>query len=125
MNTGQQPDLAEMARTLKVLGDPNRLAIFALLMQGVQCNCELGESLDLPMNLISHHLRVLRDVGLVHSERDPSDARWIYYSIDRQALAQLQEKLVAFLDPARIQERQPNCGPRTVCKRRPSCEPSR
>ncbi|MBI5304744.1 MAG: winged helix-turn-helix transcriptional regulator [Chloroflexi bacterium] len=103
-----------LANRLKVLGDPSRLAIFDLLMQGVQCNCEIGGNLKMPMNLISHHLKVLRDAGLVNAERDATDARWIYYSVNQKALAQLREQFGVFLDPKRIQARQPMCGPRVV-----------
>jgi ArsR family transcriptional regulator len=106
------PTRTEVSATLKVLCDPTRLAILDLLMQGVQCNCEIGEQLHVPMNLISHHIRVLREAGLVTSRRDPYDARWIYYSIDKAALARVREQLAAFLDPQRIQPRLPTCGPR-------------
>ncbi len=102
-------DLAEM---LRVLSDPTRLAIFDLLMQGVQCNCEIGNNLKMPMNLISHHLKVLRDAGLVDAERDATDARWIYYSVNQVAIRQLRQQLDVFLDTKRIQARQPSCGPR-------------
>ncbi len=104
----------ELSAWLKVLSDPTRLAIFDRLMQGVQCNCELGDKLGLPMNLISHHLKVLKDAGLVDAERDPVDARWVYYSINQNRLAQLREQLDAFLDPARIQPRVPTCGPQII-----------
>ncbi len=107
----------ELADILKVLSDPSRLAIFDLLMQGVQCNCELGTQLKMPMNLISHHLKVLRDAGLVHAERDETDARWIYYSINQKAIAQLRQQLDAFLDVKRIQTRQPVCGPRVLAEK--------
>jgi ArsR family transcriptional regulator, arsenate/arsenite/antimonite-responsive transcriptional repressor len=43
-------------------------------MEGVHCNCELGEALDMAPNLISHHLSVLRKAGLVEVERDAFDA---------------------------------------------------
>ncbi len=66
------------------------------------------------MNLISHHLKALRDAGLVDAQRDPQDARWIYSSINHQALQQLRAELASFLDPARIQPRTPACGPRVV-----------
>lgn len=102
----------EVADILKVLGDPSRLAIFDLLMQGVQCNCEIGGNLKMSMNLISHHLKVLRDAGLVKAERDANDARWIYYSVNRETLSAFRKQLDAFLDPQRIQARQPACGPR-------------
>ncbi len=103
----------DVARIFQVLSDPTRLSVFALLMQGVQCNCELGDKLGLPMNLISHHLKVLRDAGLVDAERDANDARWVYYSINTRALAQWRDQLSAFLDPERIAPRLPTCGPRS------------
>ena len=111
------PSTADLAEVLQVLSDPTRLAIFDLLMQGVQCNCELGDKLKLPMNLISHHLKVLRDAGLVDAKRDATDARWIYYSINQHALTQLRTQLSAFLDPQRIQARLPTCGPRVLSEK--------
>ena len=111
---GKTPSAADLTDTLKVLGDPTRLAIFDLLMQGVQCNCEIGDQLKLPMNLISHHLKVLRDADLVDAERDSMDGRWVYYSINKRALNQLRERLSAFLAPQRIQPRLPTCGPQIV-----------
>jgi ArsR family transcriptional regulator len=102
----------ELAAICKVLSDPTRLAIFDLLMQGVQCNCEIGDHLHLPMNLISHHLKMLRDAELVDAERDPIDARWVYYSVNQEMLERLRQRLDGFLDPARIMPRLPSCGPR-------------
>lgn len=104
----------KLADILTVLGDPNRLMIFDLLMQGVQCNCEIGGNLKLPINLISHHLKVLRDAGLVNAERDPVDARWVYYSVNQETLYHLRQQLDAFLDPDRVKPRSPQCGPQTV-----------
>jgi ArsR family transcriptional regulator len=102
--------LAEIATVLKTLGEPNRLRIFAELMQGDTCNAELNEKLGLPSNLLSHHLRVLSDAGLVSSRRDRIDGRWIYYSVNRDAAARWQHWVSTFLDPARIRERVV-CGP--------------
>ncbi|MCX8063301.1 MAG: metalloregulator ArsR/SmtB family transcription factor [Anaerolineales bacterium] len=96
---------------LKALAEPNRLRIFDLLMEGVYCNCELGEKLEMPPNLISHHLAILRQAGLIKAKRDTIDARWIYYSVNRAALEQLNIALRAFLDPDRVQQRQPICSP--------------
>jgi ArsR family transcriptional regulator len=94
-----------------VLAEPKRLLMLHLLMEGVQCNCELGDALNMPPNLISHHLRALRLAGLVDVERDMFDARWVYYSINRVALAELNQTFGAFFDPARIKPRRPTCGP--------------
>ena len=102
----------DLARILRALSDPTRLAVFDMLMEGVQCNCELAERLDLSLSLISHHLSVLRRVGLIEAEHDPDDARWIYYSVNRATLQRLGRDMAQLLDPQRIQPRQPSCGPR-------------
>ena len=111
-NTLSPPtNLQRLAERLKVLAEPNRLLIFHLLMEGVQCNCELGDGLQMAPNLISHHLRVLREAGLIDVERDAQDARWMYYSINRQALEELNQAWGTFFDPQRIKPRRLTCGP--------------
>lgn len=104
-------NLESMAKRLKALAEPNRLLIFNFIMGGVQCNCELGNGLDMAPNLISHHMRVLREAGLIDVERDAQDARWMYYSINRQALEELNQALGIFFDPERIKPRRLTCGP--------------
>ncbi len=104
-------NLQRLSERLKVLAEPKRLLILHLLMEGVQCNCELGDALQMAPNLISHHLRLLREAGFVDVERDALDARWIYYSINRQALDELNVTFGSFFDPARIKPRRPTCGP--------------
>src|SRR5512135_1338593 len=104
-------NLQTLADRLKVLAEPKRLLILHLLMEGVQCNCELGDALQMAPNLISHHLSVLRQAGLVDIERDAVDARWIYYSINQTALAELNETFGVFFNPDRIKPRRPTCGP--------------
>lgn len=108
-----QSDIQQLAGWLKVLAEPRRLQILNLLIEGVQCNCELGEHLDMAPNLISHHLSVLRKAGLVEVERDALDARWIYYSLRHEALDALNAAFGAFFSPARIQPRRPSCGPQS------------
>jgi ArsR family transcriptional regulator len=103
-------EIVELTAVLKALSEPNRLRIFAELMQGDSCNCELQERLGLAPNLLSHHFRVLEKAGLVHSRRDQIDGRWIYYSVDRNAAARWHIWFNHFLDPSRIQEHSV-CGP--------------
>jgi ArsR family transcriptional regulator len=103
-------ELADVITVLKALADPNRLRIFSQLMTGDSCNCELKDKLDMPPNLLSHHLRALSDAGLVTSRRDKLDARWIYYTVNREAAKRWHSWFSGFLDPGRIQER-PVCGP--------------
>ena len=104
-------NLQHLAERLKVLAEPKRLLILNLLMEGVHCNCELGEFLDMTPSLISHHLRVLREAGLVEMERDAVDGRWVYYSVNEDALQELNDAFGAFFRPQRIKPRRPTCGP--------------
>lgn len=107
-------NIKRLASFLKVLSEPNRLLILNLLMQGVQCNCEIGELLQMAPNLISHHIRMLRKAGLVDVERDALDSRWVYYSINTQVLNELNQAFNIFFDPDRIQPRSPTCGPQFI-----------
>ncbi len=93
------------------VAEPNRLRILELVFQGIQCNCEFGEALQLPPNLISHHLGVLRQAGLLDVERSPDDARWLYYTINRPALESLNRAFGTFFNPQRIQPRRSTCAP--------------
>ena len=105
------PNINFLLKQLKALANPKRLQIMHLLMEGIHCNCELGEALDMSSNLISHHMSILRDIGLVNMERDAVDARWVYFSINEMALAELNHAFGAFFDADRIQPRRPTCGP--------------
>jgi ArsR family transcriptional regulator len=114
---------SDLVLALKALAHPSRLQIIDLLMGGVHCNCELAAQLGLAPNLLSYHLRLLEEAGLIASERDALDARWVYYTMQQPALIGLRETLGALLDPARIQPRQPNCGPRHCDSQH--CDPRR
>lgn len=107
-------NLKRLVELLKVLAEPNRLLILNLLMEGVQCNCDLGDALQMAPNLISHHLSVLRQAGLVDIERDPLDARWVYYTVNRTALIELNTSVNAFFSDERIKPRRLSCGPRSL-----------
>lgn len=104
-------ELADFARWLKAVSEPKRLLLLEKIIEGVQCNCELGDALQMAPNLISHHLSVLRDVGLIQAERDPIDGRWVYYSINPQAMQELRILFDGFFDTRRIQPRGVACGP--------------
>ncbi len=55
---------------LKALADTTRLAVMESLMAGPKRVGELGEELEVEQSLLSHHLRVLRDMGLLEARRD-------------------------------------------------------
>ena len=69
----------ELADCLKAVGDPHRLQILRMLQDGERCVCEIHGPLCLPQNLASHHLKALREAGLVRTRRD---GRNIIYSLN-------------------------------------------
>ncbi len=74
----QQLDSIRMARGLKALCDPNRLAILAILVTGEYCVSDLVDRLGLDQPKVSHHLAILRSAGVIRSRRD---GRHINYSL--------------------------------------------
>src|SRR3954471_18200833 len=78
-----------MAAVAKALGDPVRLQLVDVLRRhaGKVCVCELVPLFDLSQPTVSHHLKVLRDAGIVGSERD---GLWAYYYVNRDALEELR-----------------------------------
>lgn len=109
--SNNEQSMEDLTAVLKVLADPNRLRVFEALMRGASCNRWLAEELDLPANLLSHHLKVLRDAGLVHDRRDAVDGRWIYYQVDLSTLATLHQWFGHFFDPVGVQLQPQMCGP--------------
>lgn len=76
--TMEGKEIEQTIHLLKVLGEANRLKILYLLQKGSLCVCEIFESLSLPQNLTSHHLGVLKKVGLVDDEKK---GLRVYYSL--------------------------------------------
>ena len=68
--TAQTPSADQCVEQLKVLADPTRLQVLRALMAGPQHVGTLNEKISIPQNLLSHHLRKLREAGLVEAERD-------------------------------------------------------
>jgi ArsR family transcriptional regulator len=77
-----------IARLAKALGDPVRLQLVDVLRQhaGKVCVCELVPLFDLSQPTVSHHLKVLREAGIVGSERQ---GLWAYYYVIPDALKEL------------------------------------
>lgn len=97
MTTAAAPDLARLARLFHALSDETRLTIVQRLRAGERCVCELTDLLDAAQSRLSFHLKVLRDVGLVHDRRD---GRWVYYSLCPEAFA-LVEGALEVLEPTK------------------------
>ncbi|MGE3912234.1 MAG: ArsR/SmtB family transcription factor, partial [Chloroflexota bacterium] len=99
------------ARLLKLLADPTRRRLFLKLTEGETCNCELADGLGIAQNLVSHHIRQLREAGFVRERRDATDARWVYYTLNAEALSDAWQSLDASINPARFGQRAPICPP--------------
>jgi ArsR family transcriptional regulator len=72
---------AGLAQVFKALGDPVRLRLVSLIgahQGGEVCVCDLTEAFDLTQPTISHHLRVLREAGIITSDRRGT---WVYYRL--------------------------------------------
>jgi len=67
----------ERAALLKAIADPTRLSVLdRLSCCGAHCHCDLEDLLDVPASRLSFHLKVLRDAGLVESQRDGKRVRY-------------------------------------------------
>lgn len=87
--------LAAQDRVLEALADPTRLRIVQLLARHDSlCVCEIESAFDLGQPTISHHLRILRDAGIVTVERRGT---WAYYALARPALKALVSDLLALV----------------------------
>ena len=90
----------EMAATFKALSDPVRLRLLSSVAShagGEACVCDVSKGVDLTQPTISHHLKVLRDAGLLRSERRAS---WVYYAVVPDVLNTLSSLLSVSADTA-------------------------
>jgi ArsR family transcriptional regulator len=79
-------DAAALAAKLKALADPVRLRLFSAIAShagGEACVCDISMGVAVSQPTVSHHLKVLRNAGLLRSERRAS---WVYYAVIPEAL---------------------------------------
>jgi protein-tyrosine-phosphatase/DNA-binding transcriptional ArsR family regulator len=91
---------SEAHQFLRVIADPHRWAIVSQLALSDRRVGELTEMVGRPQNLVSYHLRELRDAGLVSSRRSSLDGRDTYYRLDLNRCATLFAGSAAALHPA-------------------------
>ena len=89
---------------LKALADPVRLRLLSEVAAhpgGEACECDISGSFNLSQPTISHHLKVLREAGLMTSERRST---WVYYRVNTaalQELARLMDRLASVVGESR------------------------
>jgi ArsR family transcriptional regulator len=84
----------ELAPLFKAVGDPMRLRLLSLIAchdGGESCVCDLLEAFDVTAPSISYHLKILREAGLISSERRGT---WVYYRINPDVMTRMSAVLV-------------------------------
>jgi len=95
-----------VAELCRALSDDNRLAILDTLRHGERCVCELTDTLNTAQPLLSFHLRVLKEAGLVSRRRA---GRWAYYALTPGGTDSLQRFLTVLDSAASAKRRTPAC----------------
>lgn len=92
-------DAIALAPAFKALGDPIRLQLLSQIAsapQGETCVCDLNVGFEVSGPTVSHHLKVLREAGLIEGERRGT---WIYYTAVREKMSALAGLLVVAESP--------------------------
>lgn len=90
-------------RLFHALSDETRVRILERLREGEQCDCDLTEAFKTGQSRLSFHLRVLKDAGFVI---DRPEGRWLYYSINQDAIVELED-FITWLKESRFVASQP------------------
>ncbi len=80
----KRPKISNALSLLKALSDENRLKIAYFLKDNEKCVCEIVEFLRLPQNLVSHHLKVLREQNILVSRKEGLK---VYYSLNKKKIS--------------------------------------
>ena len=92
------PDADYVVELFKALADPIRLRIMGLLAEEERCGQELAETLNLAPGTVTHHLQMLRRLGLLNEQRRPP---YTYVKLD---YSKLRQAIVPFLKKERVQQ---------------------
>jgi|GEM_PF-429648 len=91
-NGGAQ--LKDVAAFLSIIAEPHRLHILCFLKESEHCVCDIWQHLDLPQNLVSHHLKGLKDFGLIVSRKEGLK---VIYRINARTMNKYEKLLSHFL----------------------------
>jgi ArsR family transcriptional regulator len=84
---------AELARVFKALADPARVKILSMLLNNDEvCACDFSEGIGKTAATTSHHLKLLREAGLVATEKRGT---WVWYRVVPERLAAIRDTLAA------------------------------
>jgi len=83
-------DLAHTVEFLKTTSEENRLKILCILRNGEKCVCDIWQCLKLSQNLVSHHLKVLKDFGLISFEKKGLK---VFYKLNQKVVKKYLKEL--------------------------------
>ena len=106
MATRTRTDPERATRLFQALSDQTRLSILQRLRFGERCVCELTDALEAAQSRLSFHLKVLKDAGLVTDRRE---GRWMYYTLNADALAEISELVENMASAPSAAERRTGC----------------
>lgn len=91
--------LSELVKLFKALGDESRLRILLALSDRTYCVCDLAKCLGISQPTLSHHLKILRDAGLVNGEKEGqsiycsiNDSKFAMYGMDVDRILSAAER---------------------------------
>jgi ArsR family transcriptional regulator, arsenate/arsenite/antimonite-responsive transcriptional repressor len=106
MATRSDTELERAAELFHALSDPTRLSILRRLRMGERCVCDLTDALDAAQSRLSFHLKVLKEAGLVTDRRE---GRWMYYTLNTDALAETGALIETMASAPTAAERRSGC----------------
>lgn len=87
-NSKEIKDVGKTYDFLRAIADPNRLKILCVLQSGSKCVCEIVPAVGISDKLASHHLKQLKDIGLLVESRE---GKFIRYSLDKKAIREYKK----------------------------------
>jgi ArsR family transcriptional regulator len=84
------PGVVEPLTVLQAVADPVRWSVLSMLVEAPRCVCKLQEQIPIAGNLLSYHLKVLREAGLVTTSRR---GRWVDYALAHDAPERMRAAL--------------------------------
>lgn len=106
MATQSRTDTERVAQLFHALSDETRLSILQRLRFGERCVCDMTDALDAAQSRLSFHLKVLKEAGLVTDRRE---GRWMYYTLNPEALAEVSAAVDWLASTPTASERKIGC----------------
>lgn len=106
MAAQSKTDTERAAQLFHALSDETRLSILQRLRFGERCVCDMTDALDAAQSRLSFHLKVLKEAGLVTDRRE---GRWMYYTLNPEALAEVSAAVDWIASEPTASERKIGC----------------